>query len=601
MERPSKAGRAVDLFNLGIADFNKGRHGEALANLRQAAVKEPGNATYASFYGQALYHTGDLQQAREFLARAAGWDPDFVQSWKYLGLACRDMNDSSAAAEAFAHVLEIQPADKFAAQLFMENFSQLYFDKFEQWTRDTIHKCLQIDDIDHQIVSRPWADFFMMDPATAQIRDVSPDGRPPGGLNESYLNLGLQRFYVCSMPFERVMMRVRHLFLNKFKDDLAAYQTFLCSLATQMWLNEYIYVTTPEEEKNVAALKTTLEQKAEDTPQYIAKLCLYGCYAPLLTLSNAKDILQAFDKNTSAPLQRLLHLQITEPLEEQETKKNIKRSGKITDDVSVAVQAQYEQNPYPRWRHVSRNIKTVPDTIDVLIAGCGTGMQTALCAALYPNARIHNIDLSLSSLAYAVRQTKELGFKNLTFEQADILNFEPGGKKYELIECVGVLHHMKDPDAGLKALLKHLKPGGKMWLGLYSAIARADIAVLRRMIANKEIKSEDLRSLRQEIADHPDTLVSWFIYKSDFFTTSSCCDLIWHAQEYHYTLPEIEKLLSDNGLEFGEFYFTNPGIMKAFRTQYGEEAGKDLQKWHEFEQKNPALFAGMYMFTVSHA
>jgi ubiquinone/menaquinone biosynthesis C-methylase UbiE len=597
MERPN-AGRASALFNLGIAEFNKGRHAEALTNLRQAAVMEPGNATYAFFYGQALYYTGDLPEAKQFLTHAAGMDPDFFPSWKYLGLVSRDLGDMTMASEAFGRALELQPADAVMAQLFMENLSALYFTTFSDWIKKLILLCLKIENADHQIMARAWAEFLMLDPAFSMLRDAEPNSRVPMGLNEPYLNLGLQSFYVCSMPFERVMMNTRHLFLNKTQDDLAAYQTFLCSLATQMWLNEYVYLTSPEEEKAIAILKNTLEQKAENTPSYTAKICLYGCYAPLIGLKNAKNILKTLGDSNFAPLKKLLHLQIEEPLAELDIKNTIKTSATITDDVSQAVRAQYESNPYPRWRHITTGGKTISDHIDVLIAGCGTGMQTALCAALYPNAHIHSIDLSLNSLAYAKRQTKELGFDNLTFEQADILNFETGGKTYDLIECIGVLHHMKNPATGLKALLRHLKAGGKMWLGLYSATARHDIAVVRKMIAEGKIKSQDLKTLRHEIANHSDQIVSWFVYKSDFFTTSSCCDLIWHAQEYHFTLLEIEKMLADNGLEFGEFFFTHKGVTRAFRAQY-PGADKDLKKWHEYELKNPALFAGMYVFTVT--
>ncbi len=607
MERPVKSPkRASELFNLGITEFNQSRHHDAVVNLKQAATLEPGNATYAAFCGQAFYHTGDYAQAKEFLTRAVSMDPDSLQAWKYLGLAARALNDPPGASEAFGRALEAQPNDALSAQLFMENLSVLYFTAFNEWLKKIILLCLQVENADHQIMSRAWADVFMFDPAFAAIRDVKPDSRIPSGLNELYLNLGLQRFYVCLMSFERAMTKLRHLFLNKSqgnpRGDLAAYQTFFCSLATQMWLNEYVYITSAEEEKAVAGLKKEIEEKTESTPSYIAKLCLYGCYAPLMTLKNAKEILQALGNSNHAPLKKLLQMQIAEALEENQIKQTIKHSNNIKDDISQAVRAQYEENPYPRWRYVNRNIKTDPMPMDVLIAGCGTGMQTALCAALNPHARIHSFDLSLNSLAYAARQTKALGFNTLTFEQADILNFDGGGKKYDMIECIGVLHHMKDPEAGLKSLLKHLKPDGKMWLGLYSAIARHDISVVRKMIAEHQIKSRDLRNLRQEIADHPDPLVNYFVWKSDFYTTSSCCDLIWHAQEYHYTLPEIAKLLQRNGLEFGEFFFTNKAIPADFHSHYPDEADlKDLQKWHEYELKNPALFAAMYMFTVRRA
>ena len=74
-------------------------------------------------------------------------------------------------------------------------------------------------------------------------------------------------------------------------------------------------------------------------------------------------------------------------------------------------------------------------------------------------------------------------------------------RKFDIIECVGVLHHMKDPLKGLKVLLNLLEPQGFMKLGLYSDIARQDIEQARQLIIKKNYKSEfgDIIKFRQEI------------------------------------------------------------------------------------------------------
>ena len=82
---------------------------------------------------------------------------------------------------------------------------------------------------------------------------------------------------------------------------------------------------------------------------------------------------------------------------------------------------QYEENPYPRW--ITNPLRRAADLarekasperqaeLDILIAGCGTGSHAIQIAQVYPNARLLGIDVSLSSLAYARRKTRELGLR----------------------------------------------------------------------------------------------------------------------------------------------------------------------------------------------
>ena len=114
------------------------------------------------------------------------------------------------------------------------------------------------------------------------------------------------------------------------------------------------------------------------------------------------------------------------------------------------------------------------------------------------------IDLSLTSLAYALRKTRELGIGNIEYAQADILKLDTVGRSFDLIESSGVLHHMADPFAGWRTLLSVLRPGGVMAVALYSEIARADIVKARAFIAERRYGSsaDDIRRCRQEIVAH---------------------------------------------------------------------------------------------------
>ena len=75
-----------------------------------------------------------------------------------------------------------------------------------------------------------------------------------------------------------------------------------------------------------------------------------------------------------------------------------------------------------------------PERPEILVAGCGTGQHALFTASRFLNARMFAVDLSLSSLCYALRKTNELGLSNIEYAQADILELSSLGRQFDLIE-----------------------------------------------------------------------------------------------------------------------------------------------------------------------
>ena len=80
----------------------------------------------------------------------------------------------------------------------------------------------------------------------------------------------------------------------------------------------------------------------------------------------------------------------------------------------------------------------------------------------------------------------------------DILDLPKLNEEFDLIECTGVLHHMKDPSEGLQSLLKILATDGMLKLGFYSELARQDIVEARKIIKSEsfEASNEGIRLFR---------------------------------------------------------------------------------------------------------
>src|SRR5690606_7260716 len=110
--------------------------------------------------------------------------------------------------------------------------------------------------------------------------------------------------------------------------------------------------------------------------------------------------------------------------------------------------------------------------VRALNAGCGTGQHPIDMALRIADLDLLAIDLSLASLAYARRKAHDMGLANIRFAQADILQMGGHPDRFDLIESTGVLHHLRDPEAGLAILAGLLAPGGIMRLALYSEAGR---------------------------------------------------------------------------------------------------------------------------------
>jgi 2-polyprenyl-3-methyl-5-hydroxy-6-metoxy-1,4-benzoquinol methylase len=387
---------------------------------------------------------------------------------------------------------------------------------------------------------------------------------------------------------------------------------FQSALALQCFTNEYIYDQSKDEEKAIEALEVSIEtsfSKGEKpSPQVILCLASYKAlheYNWCDLLSDSSDIHQVFTR------------QVSEPRQEIQLKSNIPMLEKITDDVSVKVQAQYEDNPYPRWVNLGlplnpepiskvvaqAKIKLFDNEIcevsipDILIAGCGTGQHSIDTAAEFKNSKVLAIDLSLSSLAYAKRKTEELGVTNIEYMQADILKLAKLDRQFDIIESAGVLHHMDNPMAGWKILVDCLRDGGLMKIGLYSEIARQKHAAIRAEIYKKDVKhtEKEMKSFRKGVISSSRQHHMEIKLRQDFYSLSNFRDLLFNVQEHRFTIPQLRQYLEELGLKFCGF--ENDSIIQKFRvSNTGSNDVYDLDKWQSYEDANPQTFESMYQF-----
>lgn len=445
-----------------------------------------------------------------------------------------------------------------------------------------------------------------------RLRPYSPDDP---------LLLALMGMILPDTTLEHFLLNMRKELLLHLDDIqfLEPFRLFIYALSCQCALNEYIYAVTPFEESLVEKLLNSLMSELQVLdPKTTLLIALLSCYRPLYSTPLPQLLSSHLPFQGDPAFLDILKRQMFDSIREKELAKNMPTLGTIDNEISKKVRGQYEDHPYPRWNKME-GVKPVafqslmqslfpwsenhPSNskapLQVLVAGCGTGKHAIHCAATYANSQVIAVDLSLSSLAYAKRMAEELGIANVTFIHGDILDLKRLNIKFDVVECIGVLHHMQDPVKGWKILTALLKDEGWMNIGLYSQIARKKIAEAREYVIKNHYQGtiEEIRKCRTDIMNKPEgeaikSVVMW----QDFYTTSTCRDLLFHVHEVHFNLIQIEEILIKLGLHFVGFNIPT-SIKLAYKKMFPEDSRMiSLRNWHEFEVANPETFLTMYQF-----
>lgn len=580
----------------------------ALPVFSEAVQKAPDNAAAHVHLADAFFKTGDTRCV-EHTAQAVLLQPHMPHH-KENFLLCLGL---------FAQRLALEPQSKTVAQ--------------------AVNLCLETPDLDLRDVKHIWLPIFSNDPVYSQFyrcfTSSRADGAPslldkmmsPFGGNSGkvyavfdaaqfdgqtdlaplctpfFLN-GLRQLQIAHIGFEQFLTALRKRLLQSCPPasaDAEAHLALCAALAVYCWETEYIFNTSAEEDAAISTLRAKIES-AQNITGMENEIALYACYAPLRQLKNADTLLATFERH--ADLGQIVRTDIDLDRKLQQKKAVLTAMSGFENDVSLRVREQYEDFPYPRWKHRPMALHEETDAplrqdgARILIAGCGTGREAVNNALKFPHAAIDAIDLSTSSLAYAMTKAEEFGIENIRFRHGDILHLDFPDACFDAISCHGVLHHMQDPAAGWASLLRCLKPDGLMRIGLYSEIARRDFIAAQRIIAENKIAgtTDAMKDFRHRAADLlPYPVYTGLITRSqDFYQLSPLRDLLFHAQEHRMTLPRLKDMMDRLGLELVTLSVSRQN-RAAYQKMFGQ--GPDtFENWHKFEEINPDTFSGMYQF-----
>lgn len=257
---------------------------------------------------------------------------------------------------------------------------------------------------------------------------------------------------------------------------------------------------------------------------------------------------------------------------------------KTSQETAAAVERLYDTYPFPpeplldepppgyNWRWNWRAAYSFctgqtpqREEIRILDAGCGTGVGTEYLVHLNPQASVVGIDLSAGALKVAQERCRRSGADRVEFHHLSLYDVDQIEGQFDLINCVGVLHHLPDPIRGIQSIAKKLAPGGLFHIFVYAELGRWEIQLMQQAIAllqgqNQGDYQDGVKVGRQlfEALPEKNRIVKrdrerWALenHQDECFA-----DMYVHPQEIDYNIETLFELIDAAGLEF--LGFSNP-------------------------------------------
>jgi 2-polyprenyl-3-methyl-5-hydroxy-6-metoxy-1,4-benzoquinol methylase len=268
-----------------------------------------------------------------------------------------------------------------------------------------------------------------------------------------------------------------------------------------------------------------------------------------------------------------------------------------------SVRAQYESHPYPLRKPEDEKQRLITiegenlaalnfycygakrknfSNFKVLIAGCGTGDSAIYMAEQLRDtagAEVYALDISEASLSIAKARASIRSLNNINWLHESLLELprllsEKKIPEFDYINCSGVLHHLADPEAGLRSISSVLKPEGAMMIMLYAEYGRTGIYQMQKLMRFINQSETDINIMidntKKILASLPET--NWYkrssVAKDELENLGDVglYDVFLHSQDRAYTIPQLYSFIERAGLCILDFALAqermalNPGF-----------------------------------------
>ncbi len=224
--------------------------------------------------------------------------------------------------------------------------------------------------------------------------------------------------------------------------------------------------------------------------------------------------------------------------------------------------------------------QAIPPMATVLEVGCGTGQMTNFLG-LVQTRTVIGVDMSLPSLKLGHGFKERFGLQNVSFARGNIFTMPIAENSIDVLICSGVLHHTPDPKGGFQNLLRLLKPGGRILIGLYNTYARIPLGLRKAFftITKESCRFLDAHMRRRDIDRSKKEI--WF------------ADQYRNPHESWHSVDEVLRWFDESGVQF---LSAVPSISKNVP---GEESGLRLFEEHPRGSRCEHVLRQLaWMFTI---
>jgi SAM-dependent methyltransferase len=200
--------------------------------------------------------------------------------------------------------------------------------------------------------------------------------------------------------------------------------------------------------------------------------------------------------------------------------------------------------------------------LDILIAGCGAN-QAAVFAFTNRAAKVVAVDTSQPALDHQQFLKDKYGLSNLELHRLPLQEVQTLGRDFDLIVSTGVLHHLPDAAAGMKALGACLRPDGALGVMLNAKYGRIGIEMLQLAFSNMGLRPDDesVQKVREIISalppEHP--VHNYFkIAPASAQSDAALTSVFLSGRERSFTVDECLDLVDSAGLVFQGWLINAP-------------------------------------------
>lgn len=256
-----------------------------------------------------------------------------------------------------------------------------------------------------------------------------------------------------------------------------------------------------------------------------------------------------------------------------DTKKTIEQFGELWRIFNHV--EEYHRDQFLNWVHPLK--KDDFKGKKVLEAGCGKGRHTIIVSSFDPES-LFAIDLS-ESIYIAGTRLKE---KNCIFSRCNINTLPFEDESFDIIFSVGVVHHLIDPESGIRELWRVLKKGGKLCVWVYAREGNLWLLIFVNPIRKLITSKLPVRILK--LLSKPLTIFLYLMLKLIYGPSTH-----WGTQKSFlpyspylgsisvFPLREIENIVVDHLAAPVSHYFSKEEIESIFKKFNPDEL---LLRWH---------------------